>query len=598
MTTPREHVIEPDPVARLDLVLTWVAATCLVVGVGFFLLLTRSRSVDDDELQHLHFAWCLTQGLAPYRDFWDNHPPLLHQLLSFLISRQGEHSGVLLSGRLLCAGLALPGVAGAYLLGRACAGRGAGAAAAAWLACSEVFLLKAVEVRPDGILLTCVTLSAWLVVTAMLRGALPSEEVAAGAVLSKARGGSSWRWVVAGVILGIGATATTKALIPLTAILAAVCVGFGPRRGRSGAVLRGIAWFAAAFCLPVGVWLAGEALRGDAWAAWRMTVMENVAYPQRFNPWPLIHPTNPYPLLAAAGIGTWTAFRRRGGGTERSRALRGAAIGAGVSAAGIAAMPAAYLQSVLVALPFFCVLAGAGVSAVVRWAGRRATENGRWAAGIGLIGVFAAGAAVVPVQRVGAIVPRQRDQLAGALHTLDAVCVLVDREAVVFDGRCQAVFRKHAYFYPCLVQGVLMRYREGNLGAPVREVFESTAPTMILKDSRSAALGDEDWAWIAANYLPLAEPYAWVYLPGWDFGAADAPGAVEFVTRFPVRVAGCYLVERNDPAVRVTIDGEAIADEVELSSGSRVIRLEGRDTRVRLRYCPPPSGEIGAGGSF
>ncbi|GIK15406.1 MAG: hypothetical protein BroJett003_03700 [Planctomycetota bacterium] len=596
MTTLREPAIEANPQQRLDFVLACVAAAAAAGGVILFFLLTDSRAVDDDELQHLHFAWCLTQGLAPYRDFWDNHPPLLHQLLSFLISRQGEPSGVLLSGRRLCAVLALPGVAGVYLLGRACAGRGAGVAAAAWLACSEVYLLKAVEIRPDGILLTCIAFSAWLILSAMRGASSSGEEGSSGTNSKQGRCGSAWRWVAAGLILGIGATATTKALIPLAAILAAVSVGFRARGRRSGVSRGGVAWFAAAFCTPVGVWLVGEALRGDAGAAWRMTVMENVAYPQRFNPGSLIHATNPYPLLAAAGVGTWAAFRRRGDGAERSQALRAAAIGAGVSAAAIAAMPAAYLQSILLPLPFFCVLSGAGVASLVGWAARRSTENGRWAAGIGLIGVFAAGAAVAPVQRVAATIPRQREQLAGAMHTLDAVCVLVDRDATVFDGRCQAVFRKHAYFYPSLVQGVLMRYREGRLGAPVREVFESTAPTMILKDSRSAAIGDEDWAWIAANYVALAEPYAWVYLPGWDFGATDSSDAVEFVTRFPVRVAGCYLVERSDPAVRVTIDGQGIGDEVELLPGSSVIRLEGRGARVRVRYCPPPSGEIGGGG--
>jgi Dolichyl-phosphate-mannose-protein mannosyltransferase len=58
----------------------------LRTGVGFALwFLLRAVWVwvhpwDSDEPQHLHVVWSWTQGLIPYRDFFDNHTPLFHFL--------------------------------------------------------------------------------------------------------------------------------------------------------------------------------------------------------------------------------------------------------------------------------------------------------------------------------------------------------------------------------------------------------------------------------------------------------------------------------------------------------------------------------------
>lgn len=58
----------------------------LLTGVGFALwFLLRAVCVwvqpwDSDEPQHLHVVWSWTEGLIPYRDFFDNHTPLFHVL--------------------------------------------------------------------------------------------------------------------------------------------------------------------------------------------------------------------------------------------------------------------------------------------------------------------------------------------------------------------------------------------------------------------------------------------------------------------------------------------------------------------------------------
>ena len=57
--------------------------------------------VDTDEPQHLHVAWNWTQGLLPYRDFFDNHMPLFHALFAPAIAASPESPAILTIGRVL-----------------------------------------------------------------------------------------------------------------------------------------------------------------------------------------------------------------------------------------------------------------------------------------------------------------------------------------------------------------------------------------------------------------------------------------------------------------------------------------------------------------
>lgn len=72
--------------------------------------LVRYR-IDSDEPQHLHVVWQWTQGLLPYRDFYDNHMPLFHLLFAPLLQAAGESERVLLLGRLAMLPLVVASVA-------------------------------------------------------------------------------------------------------------------------------------------------------------------------------------------------------------------------------------------------------------------------------------------------------------------------------------------------------------------------------------------------------------------------------------------------------------------------------------------------------
>ena len=60
----------PTKLPRAD---RWLAAALLGCGLVLRLFYIWHYRIDSDEPQHLHVVWGWTQGLLPYRDFFDNH---------------------------------------------------------------------------------------------------------------------------------------------------------------------------------------------------------------------------------------------------------------------------------------------------------------------------------------------------------------------------------------------------------------------------------------------------------------------------------------------------------------------------------------------
>jgi hypothetical protein len=57
-----------------------------LIGLGLTLATMFGRGMILDEVEHAHAAWLLAHGYLPYRDFWDDHPPL-HWLLMYPLMR-------------------------------------------------------------------------------------------------------------------------------------------------------------------------------------------------------------------------------------------------------------------------------------------------------------------------------------------------------------------------------------------------------------------------------------------------------------------------------------------------------------------------------
>jgi len=127
----------------------WIYALigfCCVMAAALALF----RYFDHDELEHIHCAWYVLQGKIPYRDFFQNHNPVLWYVIAPFIYLLGEGTAVMFLSRAVML-LSLAGIA----LSVRNISREAGASAREAnyailfvLSCSTL-LNKSIEVRPD-----------------------------------------------------------------------------------------------------------------------------------------------------------------------------------------------------------------------------------------------------------------------------------------------------------------------------------------------------------------------------------------------------------------------------------------------------------------
>ncbi|MGH9553712.1 MAG: glycosyltransferase family 39 protein, partial [Terriglobales bacterium] len=127
------------------------------ISLLFVLAVCHFRyGIEADEFENLQFSWLLGHGLIPYAQFFQNHPPLFHFILSFFTRNLVSISeSVLLGMRLAAFGIATFVVAGVYNLARQMVPR----ITAAWCACLFVvlcpFCTKFVELRADWLAEAC-----------------------------------------------------------------------------------------------------------------------------------------------------------------------------------------------------------------------------------------------------------------------------------------------------------------------------------------------------------------------------------------------------------------------------------------------------------
>lgn len=119
--------------------------------------------VDSDEVEHLHVSWLVSQGLAPFRDFWQAHSPLLWYLLAPVVALF-HSAAVLVFARALATALFLLIVAATgWLAWRVTADR-CSAAIAALIVLALGVRLEAAWLRPDQLATLLALLSLGLCV--------------------------------------------------------------------------------------------------------------------------------------------------------------------------------------------------------------------------------------------------------------------------------------------------------------------------------------------------------------------------------------------------------------------------------------------------
>ncbi|MCP4247226.1 MAG: glycosyltransferase family 39 protein [bacterium] len=533
----------------------------LLVGVSLRWRLHNRQPLDFDEYLHLHLAWCWTQDQVPGVDYWDNHLPLLHLLLAALQPIGGETIATVYVARAAMLVVSLGILAATYLLGRIAFGARTGWAAAALLACVQVFTEKTAEVRPDtGMILFVMLAIVCILKTGQAR---------------MARVGGSY-CIAAGAALGVALLFSTKTLMLLAALIPALGIIAWRQRSRMRPraslihVLLAVVGLAAAVA-PLLVYLATRGALADLL---HFTMLGNLRFPDRVPPLRWLRPSWSAPMalvLVAGGVQAFVNQFRKGG--DRDASLLLLVIAAGLVVQFLLIMPSPYAHSACLFIPFLAVLGGHLLRSAIGWASD-ALRHPR--------GRLAGGSIALLILLPGMGDSLLRLQLA---HTGDRTAlnrqieVIRDTLAItgpgdrVFADTPMAIFRPHACFYPALWDGVVHRFESGEITTPIREDLRRYGCTLIVRRLPARVLPTEDRTFIKDHFVPYR---LWLLVPGRHYPADRSANGI---ISFDAVTAGRYTIH-SDAQVRV--DGLQAGSDVYLQAGRHEIACSSPGVEVTL----------------
>jgi 4-amino-4-deoxy-L-arabinose transferase-like glycosyltransferase len=262
-----------------DLALLITALLLILLAFVPRLWLLQTRFFDRDEFEHLHTAWLTFEGYLLYRDFFQNHTPLLYFLLAplfsvFDVTRDVKDAlDLTFTARRLMWLFAGSIVALTYCLGNTWRGRRTGLAAAVFLAHTILFLQKSLEIRPD-----LISAASWVGSVICLMRGIRME--AADARLTRSLFASS------GLLLGIAIMATQKMLFAGPGLVVITAWYLVDRRshGSLTARLKNILLQLASLIAPILLVLGYFAARGGLGDFIHFNLLLNMEWQIRFSP--------------------------------------------------------------------------------------------------------------------------------------------------------------------------------------------------------------------------------------------------------------------------------------------------------------------------
>lgn len=469
----------------------------LLFSILLRLALTLNKQVDIDEFQHLHAAWMVSQHYQLYRDFWENHTPLFYYFLIPLFRFCREGSGLVIAARLIMSFSAFAILLMTYALARTHHDRGTSFLAVLILSYMAIFMQKSIEVRPDQILVALWLASLWMSIRAL-------------AVDQKSK------LFFAGFLLGVAFLFSPKALLPLAAMSFTFAALSGLRRPRA-AFLRFVRLqgsYALGFMVPVVACLAWFYQAGTFREMLRLTVLENLRYPDHYRPFYLLHLTNIcFFLLAGVGVAIHLRSLRKSFISARESRLAMLLPTLFLLTIFIFVEAAAYPQSVLLFAPLLAVYGAEALrisidSLIAKRRSPPGAKTQSWSAYapqfLFLTFTLAAGLFIPGIMLLIKNTPFTSTN-AAQFRRMEYVLKLTRPTEVVFDGQSAYVFRPQAFFYSTLFRAILRRIEEGDIREQIPQSLINSNCRVIIYDERVLRLPPAVQSFLRANYEASAE---------------------------------------------------------------------------------------------
>ena len=279
-----------------------VLGMVLIIAVPFLfrLSLLKTRGFNPDELECIHWAWCVSKGMVPYRDYFDHHTPWFHYFLStffrfYEVERvPAEAVAFLFMARTLTWVFAGAVLASTFFLGRAFRDARTGLVAALLLSNAAFFFSKSLEVRAD--------VPAAALVVAAVHLALAGHRRESGGVR-----GAELHLFASGLALGVAMMLTQKVLFVGPGFAAAALwLLLDPRLPSSRAKRFALVSLQTlGFVTPLGATLAYFASKNAFGHFIEANVLVNARWPGLdAGPflWELLHQDPAFVLLGALGL--------------------------------------------------------------------------------------------------------------------------------------------------------------------------------------------------------------------------------------------------------------------------------------------------------
>jgi hypothetical protein len=545
----------------------------------FFLVdhlkLSLGKEYSVDEYQYAHGGWLIAQGQVIYRDFFEHHFPLVHQLAAGVFWLLGDDPNNILYLRLLMVSFWL------LILFSAAQLNGELGTVARVLTLLVVLLvpthaMMVTEIRPD------------VVAFALFFAAL--------AVLAPDGGGSRWRSFASGVLLVAACWGTLKVAyygLIFPAALVADLVVHRPRGqrcllGSPFAFLGGV----LAGALPIGVYLTIT----RSWADWFAWCIEWSFVHQRHYPgfvwlpnfWQLFGVS--FWLFPLAAVGVVKTMR----GVAASEGLRARDLlllaGLVTSFLSFAWQSAPYLYSLIPFTGFLCVFAARGILVLVS---RFATRGG---SGVFVL-ILACLLLTVESQRSHRGMERLLETSNEKQHALwRLVATLTRPDEPVFHihgGQIARPSVHYFYFKDSVVRKLFWDTFENEMP---RSLAEKGCIAYLPEPARFPRLPKTLQAFLLRHYQPHSEGF-WLWGMGFAGDAAGAAEPVTITTAGAAPLAGTFLAPRagryfawshgpiESDALR--IDGEIpAAPAFELERGVHRFEYSGSAGEIWILWLP------------